>query len=57
MAKNLIDTDTSESEDQGVSIPSGKNLIINEPYAKRFAYNKKREELRQRKPLLPSVCV
>ena len=44
MAK-LLDFDGSESEDGGVQLAGGPDFKVNEDFAKRFTFNKRREEL------------
>ena len=44
MAK-LLDFDGSESEDGGVQLAGGPDFKVNQDFAKRFTFNKKREEL------------
>ena len=48
MPKELLESDASEDENDGVLIQPAQDLRINENYAKRFVHNKKREELRKR---------
>ncbi|KAI5282256.1 hypothetical protein KEM52_003725, partial [Ascosphaera acerosa] len=57
LAKILLDDDSSD-EDGGVALaldvtaPTGE-FKVNEEYARRFEYNKKREELARCKLILP----
>ncbi len=50
MARELMDSDGSDSEDGGAAVQSGE-LKVNESFARRFEYNKKREELQRRKSM------
>ena len=44
----MEDSDSdSDSDSQGVSVAVGADFKINEEYARRFEYNKKREERQQ----------
>ena len=45
MAKAFLDSDDSSDEDGGVALVNGKDFKINEDFANKFTYNKKREEL------------
>jgi len=47
MAK-LLEFDGSESEDGGVQLAGGPDFKVNEDFAKRFTFSKKREELHRR---------
>lgn len=49
MAKVLLDSDASESEDGGVQLTENTDFRVNEDFARKFIHNKKREELRRRK--------
>lgn len=49
MAKLLLDSDASESEDGGALLAEGSDFRVNEDFARRFTHNKKREELIRRK--------
>jgi hypothetical protein len=44
MAK-LLDFDGSESEDGGAQLAGGHDFKVNQDFAKRFTFSKKREEL------------
>lgn len=46
MAKDLLSSDGSDSEDGGAEIKTG-DLKVNQAYARRFEHNKKREELQR----------
>lgn len=46
MVKNILSSDSSDSEEGGAQLPNG-DFKVNEEYAKRYDFNKKREE-RQR---------
>lgn len=46
--KALLDDSSDESGDEGgVTLAEGQEFKINEEYARRFEYNKKREELQR----------
>jgi protein KRI1 len=45
MTKDLLDSDSSGDESGGVPLTDETYFKINEDYARRFAHNKKREEL------------
>ncbi|KAJ9608009.1 Kinetochore protein Spc24 [Cladophialophora chaetospira] len=45
MPRELLSSDSSDSEDGGADIASNAGLKVNEEYARRFEHNKKREEL------------
>jgi protein KRI1 len=47
MAKDLLDSDGSESDHGGVQISNGTDFKVNEDFARKFTHNKKREELRR----------
>jgi protein KRI1 len=47
MARELLSDDGSGSEDGGAHLQENE-LKVNESFAKRFEYNKKREELQRR---------
>jgi len=47
MAK-LLDFDGSESEDGGVQLAGSPDFKVNQDFAKRFTFSKKREELHRR---------
>lgn len=47
MAKAFLDSDLSNDEEGALGLESGKDFKINEDFANRFTYNKKREELRR----------
>ena len=47
MAKAFLDSDNSSDEDGGVALVNGTDFKINEDFANKFTYNKKREELRR----------
>ena len=47
MAKQLLDSDASESEDGGVQLGKDSDFTVNEDFARKFTHNKKREELRR----------
>ncbi|OAP60828.1 hypothetical protein AYL99_05830 [Fonsecaea erecta] len=47
MARELLSSDSSDSEDGGTNVPPGGELKVNEAYARRFEHNKKREELQR----------
>lgn len=47
MARDLLSSDASDSEDGGAPVLEG-HLKVNESFAKRFEHNKKREELQKR---------
>ncbi len=47
MAKRLLDSDASESEDGGVEVGNDPEFKVNEDFARKFTHNKKREELRR----------
>jgi protein KRI1 len=46
MAK-LLDFDGSESEDGGVQLAGDSDFKVNQDFAKRYTFTKKREELRR----------
>ncbi|EXJ82042.1 hypothetical protein A1O1_08110 [Capronia coronata CBS 617.96] len=46
MARELLSSDGSDSEDAGVEVQTS-DLKVNEEFARRFEYNKKREELQR----------
>ena len=48
MAK-LLDFDGSESEDGGAQLAGSPDFKVNQDFAKRFMFSKKREELHRRK--------
>jgi protein KRI1 len=48
MARELLSSDASDSEDGGADLGSNIDLKVNEKYAQRFEYNKKREERARR---------
>ena len=48
MNKSLLESDASESEDSKSQLDNGGEFKVNEDFAKKFTYNKKREELRRR---------
>lgn len=52
MARVLLDSDASDSEDGGAGV-APTDLKVNESFARRFEYNKKREELQQCKHTFP----
>ncbi len=45
--RKLLDDSDSDSEDGGAAVQQDSSFKVNEEYARRFEYNKKREE-RQR---------
>jgi protein KRI1 len=45
MAKAFLDSDDSSDEEGGAALANGQDFKINEDFANRFTYNKKREEL------------
>lgn len=47
MAKAFLDSDDSSGEEGGIAVTSGREFKINEEFATKFTYNKKREELRR----------
>ena len=47
MSKKILDSDASESEYEGASLVHGEDFKVNEDFARKFTYNKKREELRR----------
>ncbi|KIX94441.1 uncharacterized protein Z520_09827 [Fonsecaea multimorphosa CBS 102226] len=47
MARELLSSDSSDSEDGGADVPPSDELKVNEAYARRFEHNKKREELQR----------
>lgn len=49
MARELLDSDASDSEDGGIVVQAA-DLKVNESFARRFEYNKKREELQRCMP-------
>lgn len=46
MARELLDSDASDSEEGGASVQTA-DLKVNESFARRFEHNKKREELQR----------
>ncbi len=46
MAKDLLSSPESGSEDGGTQLHIGADFSVNEDFARKFTYNKKREELR-----------
>ncbi|KAL2430810.1 Protein kri1 [Exophiala dermatitidis] len=46
MARDLLSSDGSDSEDAGAEVQAGE-LKVNEEFARRFEYNKKREEMQR----------
>lgn len=47
MARDLLSSDGSDSEDASAEVQAGE-LKVNEEFARRFEYNKKREEMQRR---------
>jgi protein KRI1 len=47
MGKAFLDSDDSSNEEVGLALENGKDFKINQDFANRFTYNKKREELRR----------
>lgn len=45
MAKDLLDSDGSDSDDGGVQLEGSIDFKVNEAFARKFTHNKKREEL------------
>ena len=46
MARGLLDSDASDSEDGGINVQP-LDLKVNESFARRFEHNKRREELQR----------
>jgi len=47
MAKALLESDGSDSENGGVQLEDSTDFKVNEAFARKFTHNKKREEMRQ----------
>lgn len=45
MVRELLSSDSSDSEDDGAEVAPTAGLKVNQEYARRFEHNKKREEL------------
>ncbi len=57
MTKDLLSSDGSDSEGGGVQLQNGTDFQVNEDFARKFTYNKKREELRRCMYSLPvKIC-
>lgn len=54
--QNLMDSDSSGDESDSGGVPLEAEFKVNEEYARRFEYNKKREELQRRKSTLIGFC-
>lgn len=53
MARKILDDSSSDSSSE--SDVEGAEFKINEDFAKKFEYNKKREELQKRRLISPSI--
>jgi protein KRI1 len=47
MAKDLLVSDGSDSENGGVQLEDSTDFKVNEAFARKFTHNKKREEMQQ----------